>query len=541
MPEDNPSFSTKAVGAKKPRRRVERRRASTSGSPKRRELDRQLTSIYEDRNGRLPNMREIDIKKDHPVLNFFIGLIVIGGLLSALAWAGFFFFPGDKKLSDDKISLEVIGPQTVELAATTTYTIIYKNNQTIGLKNATLNINYPEGFAFLEASVSSSNAGHTEWQLGPVAAGDGGKISITGRNFGALNQKFSWRVFLNYTPENFASEMKKAATLDTQIDSSPYALTLVGPDQTAMGNDTEYTFKLNRSDGWQPDKLEIVPIIPANFYSSSSSPALDKAGRWVIDFKNVTSTSSTSEMIFKLRGKFADAGDNSTAAKIGAAVYLPLSASQNYQIASAEVNTELIKSTLTFNLVANGSMNNFSSMPGDVLNITLHLLNTSPDTLNKGQIKLIIDGPSANKLSALSWKNIDDKLNGDITGEQLSNTARRGTILWTKKHLADLSAVKTGGEINIDLKLPIKTLKEFDWSATPEYKITLSAEAAFTDKTGAEVKIPANPIVITLNSDLKFEARDEIKRNSDDQDVHNLDWILTNSHSFGRSLRRHFL
>ena len=156
-------------------------------------ISKQLVQIYQDNDGHLPDMRQIKIKKSHTGFKTFFVLLILGGLLSAAAWAGFFLMPNDKKFSQDQIKLRIDGPQNVISGTATTYKISYENNQSLALKQVTLNIQYPEGFVFVSSSVASKNSGHTEWQLDEIGAHKKKELTITGLTYGSLNQKQSWR------------------------------------------------------------------------------------------------------------------------------------------------------------------------------------------------------------------------------------------------------------------------------------------------------------------------------------------------------------
>ncbi|MDD2758063.1 MAG: hypothetical protein PHD72_01655 [Patescibacteria group bacterium] len=526
-------FVSHEIGEEKPKRKkIIRRKKIEShwddriGKSKKMRIDRELESIYED-NGKMPNMREIKIKKRHPAArNFFTGLFVLA-LMAAAAWAGFFYLPNRTGVNGKELTLRITGPTDLNIAATTTYTITYTNRQKITLKNAVLTVNYPESFVFLNSDKPASNAGHTQWNIGDIAPNADGEIKITGTNFGALDQKNSWRIFVNYQPENFNSEMQANATLETKITVSPFSIGISGPDKVAIGDSAEYIFTLKNDGDWQPNKLIVAPTFPTNFYISSSTPAIGKDSTWVI-----ARATSTPEIIFKISGKYSEVGVNfedSAVAQISADVRLPFGPNGRlYSIGAAGLSTDLLKNSLTFSLAINGTMTDLGSQPGDVLNMTLYLKNTSRDTMKNASIKLALNSPALKKQSALNWAELDDKLDGDVTGEQISDTMRRGQIVWTSSHLPALTEIKPNDEITIDLRLPVKDARVFDLSGLTEFKIEALTEVVYKDKTGQQRILSGNPIVITLNSDLAFESRDTAAMENG-LETREINWIVTNN------------
>src|SRR3989338_2542252 len=548
MAEETPQFTAKPLTEEEPkkpsRRRVSapprtRKKAAKVAPPKitfatereTKEINECLTSIYRDDNGTLPNMKEIKVQKTHPVLRAFTYILVMGSLLALVAWAGLFFFPQSGRFSADRVSLAVDGPSALTLGATTTYTITYTNNQDIPLHDVTLQVTYPAGFLFLSSSIPPSNAGHNEWNIGTIAAQKRGVVSITGQSYGTLKEDQSWRVFLNYQPENFKSELQKVATLNTAIASSPLRVTIAGPDKSYVGAEAEYTFSVVNESTWIPSRLELAPAIPSNFVVTTSTPPLDKNNRWIIKPPTAsTSTTSTlplAKTTFKIKGKWGTGGENSGLIK--AALFLPaVGTDKTFQVAQSELTTEIAKTNLDLNVAINGSLTDVDSKPGDLLNITLRLKNTSNKSMKNVALELAFEAPSVKKQSILNWPEVVDEHNGTIQGDQLSDTIRRGRILWNNKNIPALNELKPNTEVLLDVRLPIRDATNFDLSDLPSHKIQVLSSAIFSDEKGITQTAHSNQLAITLNSNLAFETRDLVST-SEGKEAHAITWVLTNS------------
>ena len=535
MPTEEPSFDSKQLEEiKKPAKPRKRSVKTTSSerehnsSEKQTKLSKQLTQIYQDKEGHLPDMRKIKIKKSRAGLRNFFLIIFLGGLLAAAAWAGLFLMPSDKKFSEDQIKLLISGPQNVISGTSATYTISYENNQSVALKQATLNIQYPEGFVFVSSDVDSKNSGHTEWQLNDIGARKKKTITITGLAYGSLNQKQSWRAFLKYQPENFSSELQKASFLDVTIAKSPFSLTVSGPSKTIIGNAAEYIFTIKKEEASEINKLELKPSYPQNFFITSSSPALNKDKKWIIEPNKTMPPDSPeiSSWVFKITGKFLSSTEN-TSDITGA--LSTINNNNSFALADAKISAELTQNDLDFNLAINGSLTNFSSKPGESLNITLSLRNQSPDDLKNATLKLTLDAPSEKKQSELDWPKIEDKFDGDVRGIQISDNLRRGEITWNKTKIPALAKINKNQEISVDIQLPIKDAAAFSLSdPNIPSKITALAEISFKDADNVSHTFSSNQIVITINSDLKFEARDTVS-GSGNGEKHAVSWVLTNN------------
>lgn len=538
MPDEEPIFSSIQLPdldgeKKKPKKKIVKKKrvpakttaVKTAEKAKDQEINKQLASIYRDDKGRLPDMKEIDMRKSHPFLRAIFIILFIGALLAGAAWVGFFALSGGKKYADEHVSLVVSGPAGVTAGATTTYVIKYKNDQTTALQNAVLNIQYPEGFVYISSEPAANNAGHTEWTIGNIAPYKQGEISVTGIMSGSINQKQSWRVLLGYQPENMNSKLQKTFIFDVAADSSPFSLAVTGPDKTIIGNEAKYIFIVKKESDTTIKQLQLKPAIPANFYITSSSPALNKDGAWLIDAAKKTSTSTAvaNNWIFKLNGKYSSSSEP----------YITMLAdlfstekNTKYSLAQSSVTTNLLQNNLDFSLAINGSMGNFNSQPGDTLNITIYLKNLNTADIKNASLKLILDAPSANKQSIVNWAQITDDKDGDIKGTQVDNSLRRGEISWNKAKLPELATMSQNDEASIDIRLPLKDASSFSLSELTSYKINVIAETTFTDGAGVAHTFSSNPIIITLNSDLKFEPRDSV---SEDGQTHEITWVLTNN------------
>ena len=484
-------------------------------------IEKQLVYIYQDNNGNLPDMKNIKIKKGQPaVLKFFFLFLIIGGLLAGTAWAGFFIFPNNKKFSEEQVNLAINGPTEVTAGVPSTYFITYKNDLGINLQTATLNLQYPEGFVFISSDPVAKNAGHTEWSLGNIPPYKKREIKIVGINYGSIGQGKSFRAFLAYKPENMASELQKSATLSTIVNSSPIALSLSSPEKVSLGSIAEYTFIVKKDTASQINKLEIKPILPANFHISSSEPKLNKENKWIFDLgKLSTSTANLTEWPFKISGKFSSSSEQ--AAVISGELSALMIGGQ-YLLAQTKGSSELTQSNLDFILAINGSTKNQSSVPGDTLDIALQIKNTNIDAMKNATVKLTLDAPSYNRQSVLDWPKIEEKYDAEIRGAQIDETTRRGELTWTKAKIADMANIAKGTEFMIEMKLPIRDGSSFSITELKGYKIIANAEILYTDKTGQQT-LSSNPIEIILNSNLKFESRDAASGYT-----HDITWVLNN-------------
>ncbi len=541
MSEEIPSFSTKNIDENikkqvnneaplvKKKKAIRRKTGSAKSSKNNLEkkaenkISENLTSIYQDNNGQLPNMTRIKIKKNHPVFKFFFTLIIVGGFLAAIAWVGFFFMPNSKKFSEEKVSLTISGPTEITLGATSTYVINYKNDQNTKLKNATLSIQYPKGFAFISSNPTASNSGHTEWNLGDIAPQQTGNVSIVGNTYGIKGQAESWRVLLTYQPENFAYKSQKIITENVELKKEPLLISISGPDKITVGNETKYNFKIEKKDKLPLNQIELTPAWSTNFFITSSTPTLSKNNKWLVDLNT-----TTNNWVFSVTGRFASSTQEQAKITLKASTIEEQNKTY-YQLAESSLTTQLVQTKTNLNLTVNKSGSNFSVKPGDDLEFSFNFKNTGTEELKNLTAKLSIDAPSAGNRSILDWPSIKDKYDGDIVGTQINNDTRRGDITWTSKHYSDLASLKPDKDISVGISLPLRDIDQFDLADLNTYQIKINAQISYKDAKGVTQNIYSNPIMLTINSDLSLEVRDTASVNSSGLTEHKIKWVLTNN------------
>ncbi|MFA6424204.1 MAG: hypothetical protein WCV83_02725 [Candidatus Magasanikbacteria bacterium] len=526
MPKNNiPVENFEKIATKKPRRRTTKALPPKNDNYADQKIERQLTSIYKDDSGKMPDMRKINKTQTGSFLGGLFKFVFSIAILAALAWAGFFFLPMANKFSDTQLDLKIIGPESFTIGATTTYQIVFKNNQNVTLNNVNLTTNYPSGFVYSQSSLNPKNVGKNEWDIGVLKPNEEKTLQITGNLFGSLGNGQSWRVLLNYTPENFKSEMQKVATLNVLPAQAPITISLSGIDKITLDTLTHYTIVVESKDNLMRQNLEVVPVFPASFsITSSSIPLIKKI--WKI--QPSASTNSISKYIINFSGKFSATDESAVALKVQVKLANPNQ--DSYLLSEAILNTEIIKNAVTINTAINGSLTDMESKPGEILNFTIAIKNSGKDVINKTQIKLTVDAPSYKNQSILSWSDIADKNDGDINGSQISDQVRRATLVWNDKKISSLSKLNSGSDVSFDFQIPIKNSDKAPWNSIENNQIKITTELTFVDSTKATQTISGNPINITLNSDLSIEVKNDISSDSQEKEKHSITWMLNNTY-----------
>jgi len=499
-----------------------KQKASTPKEEQAEKIDRELNQIYKNDDGSLPDMKTFQRRPRGQRLRagatFLLSLCVLAGVL----WYGYTSYQsGRAGFAEDDVILSIGGAEDVVFGQEVRYRVRFKNAQTVLLSGATIEVRYPAGFVFATSSLNPDPETNNVWTLGELAQSDGEFIDISGNLYGNIDEAQSFRVFLTYIPSNFSSTFQKVATQETVISSGPYTVTLQGPENLAQGVATPFDITVtprNLPEVPTPEHMALVFDSSVPFVVKKMDPeSTESAERtWLMEGLN-------EEKKFRITGAFAgDASPVVTQARL-----LGWRDGQTradaYTIAVAEVSPTLADSRVSVQLVANGSGQDITVQPGELINATIAIKNTTTDVLKDVRVRFVIDAPSVDNRSILYWQGIEDDANGTIVGEQLSESVRRGEITWDAQTISALKQLGPGETVTIDVSLPVKTAEQTDLASYTSSDIILTSDVQYTSNNAPETSASV-PLTLSLNSDTTFEVRDEI-----DGDTHTITWLLSNS------------
>jgi len=489
------------------------------------EMDRALLGIYENEDGSMPDMSKFQKKKKKSKLfKAFIILILSLLFLGAVAWVGFFVLGTSGNFSEGDILLTMVGDENVETGQTVSYRIRYRNLQNSALHNVVLEVRYPEGFVFEKSSVEPANETKDKWVIGDVVGQAGDFIDISGKLYGDVGKKQSFRVFFNYKPENFSSDFQQVANLSTEIISSPLEISFDGVEAVVAG--AEANFKvLIKNTGVESFKNLAVVLTPyVGFSKIESTPKSDEFENFVWSVPVLDG-----EQSIDVKGIF-NVGDYENNSIVASLIGWKDSekAGDGYIFATSSYNPTLLEKSISAQLAINGSLNDATAVPGDILNGTVTVSNAGDTAISNVRVRMIFDAPSVNSKSILDWITLDDPNNGDVFGEQRSTDIRRGYITWDSGDISELSSIASEKSVLVDYNLPIKTNSEITLADFAKYEITATVEVQYDTAEGREF-MSSKPIIIKLNSDANLEISEKITQDSEGRDVHTITWLLTNS------------
>jgi hypothetical protein len=489
-------------------------------------IDDQLNVIYGRDDGDIPDMEHFDRRKKGSVVGAFLTLFFTCALLVVVIWLGFFVFDPHRSFSEEDVIVSISGDERVGIGESVRYRIRYRNDQNIDLHDVGISVKYPMGFQVDNVTVIPVDDTKDEWSLGVLSAGDSGFIDIVGRVYGNLEDRQSFRVFLNYTPDNFRSEFQKVATLSIQLVETPYDIVIKGPDQIIPGRDVEYKVKVRRLGGSDIKDIELAVLGGDNFKVKNSFPEpinLDTQ-RWKIIF------GSDDTADFNITGVFSKVSDGEipeiTFAVVG---WQNSDKSGDMYVYSRKIHSfELLGNTVVSRVIINGADKVADVEPGEMMNISVSFKNESTFYLRDVVARVIFDSPYAkDDKSIIDWEKIEDSSKGIIVGEQLSDKRRRGSVTWSENSINSLKAVAPNEEFTIDFSLPLKDGRIVSLSTYEESQIKVVFEVVYIQKEEKEIT-SSLPLTLNIISDAKIKITDKVTESAG-KEVHMIRWQINNT------------
>jgi hypothetical protein len=478
-------------------------------------MQKELTSIYENTDGSLPDMTTFEQRKRggffRSLALLFFSLALLGGAL----YVGLFYLDSGDQFSKQDVFLSIKSEETVANGERITYRVSYRNAQKLPIAQARLQVRYPEGFVFESASVEPQNEAKNEWSLGTLERNANGYIDISGKLYGNSGENQSVRIFFTYLPANFSSEFQSVETFVTKIDDGVLALSIEGGDEIVSGVESPMVLRIKPKDMEQTFTGVMLDITGTDMTVVSSTPAVEQ-------------NNTTRIMLPEFRGELTVPVSVRFAGSASAMIQVALSQGgktnqEEVVLSQAQKEVTLTNTDISLVFAVNGATGNMNVRPGEALNNTIRVKNTSAQKIDNAEVKLSFDTPSFQNTSLLKWSVISDPKDGTITGEQRSVDVRRGNIVWTKAQIPALASLDPGEEVSIDVSLPLKTNTDTDLSAFPNGPVVVMPSVSFA-QNGAVKTIATEPLNLTVLSDTSLRVRHVVEGNA-----HTVTWILGNS------------
>jgi uncharacterized repeat protein (TIGR01451 family) len=458
-----------------------------------------LMNIYSNKDGSLPDISHLDVKRKSRWRLFLLGFALIILILSGIAWLGFLIFNPDKGFTNQSMKVSISGEQNIASGDEVTYTVEYKNIDKVTLYGLEIIFRYPDGFQFISAEPSASNEFNSSWMLGDLAKNSSGKIVIKGKLIGEVGSIKTINATASFQPENFSSTFKETSSFSSQITSSILEINLDGPKQMLPEKKTSYKITYKNNSDQDLENIKVLVNYPPNFVFQEASPAASRNeddarnlnNQWLIE-----SLGKNEEGEIEISGGFLANPDldlSVLAVQIG---FLD-SETQDFSLQQEKkLEVEVTNSNLSLNLIVNGSSQDQPINFGQTLTYSIVYKNLGQKNLDDVSFSIILDS------DILDWDSLEDKNAGIRDGNK---------IIWNKDQVSEFDLIRPLDEGSIDFSIKVKESSEIDLESNG-MKITSKAFAALTKIGDMEVEdfaVESNEIKGNINTDieLKVEGR----------------------------------
>lgn len=433
------------------------------------------------------DMGRLTKSKKHFPWGWVVGIVA---LLAVVSVAGFFFFNKAKKFGNTNVLLNFKPIAAVVSGSPMTMTIEYQNLEPVDLTNVELAIAYPEGFTYTSGEPAANSQYNNSFNLGTVKSGQSGKVTVTGTLIGAVGVTRDFGATLTYRPANFNSDFQQHATTQATITSSILSLKLSGPTELAPGAEATWTATYTNTSDRDLNDVQINATYPDGFTITSVTPAAQEQSA-VWKFGSVKKgAAGTISMTGTVAGAIGDT--------------LPLKISVGLMSATKTIDLQdeqtvliiLVKTGVTTTVAVNGSADPVVIQPGDTLNYSVRVVNSSDIELANTVVTVKLEG-SALDLATLAN---DSKA-----------TVKDNILSWSKDQLAALSNLKPGQSVTVSFAVGTKTNMKVTTDAdrdphvTATVDVTAPALLTNTNTSSQPSTIVITKIATVLN--LKAEAR----------------------------------
>lgn len=284
------------------------------------------------------------------------------------------------------------------------------------------------------------------------------------------------------------------------------AVTLSGPKEVAPKTMSTYTVRY-RNPGASPVRdMAIYFEHPDYFVVSSSSRAFEPESQKII-IGNLSAKESGEVTIMGVWGESIPENINLTAVL----TYTPNNFSSVFEKRSGlEIlapKTEVVVTTSTpseepqpVSVTFTSNVKEQTVEPGTGMIFDVIVQNLGAEPITNGTVVLSVVAPSVQNKSIMNWGALQDPLDGTVVGAQVNSELRRGSITWTAKEWKELANLTPGAKTQVEIRLPVKTMREAGFADFTTSTITATAEL----RSGNQTLFTSSPAIATIQSDTTF-------------------------------------
>jgi len=388
---------------------------------------------------------------------FIIGAAIF--LLLAIT-AYFSYSKGQKSFENEKVSVFVETAAEIESGAEVSFTVGYKNDNPVDLKDARMEISFPDNFIVSSSDKAITKEGAiSSWKMDKISKDSTDKIRVFGKFIGNKGDVGNIKGILKYRPANFNSEFQAEGQMQITISSIPVELTLKFPEGGVKNDvDTDISFALKNQSVRNFSKAKMEVQFPASFTFVSSdveaSQKDEKNNKFTFELGDLA---AAKEVVVAVKGNFHSKNDKES---VQVAVYLAEGGGDWTKYIERSEDATITRPGIFVVQTINGA-EDYVCGKGEELEYMLEFENQS-----------------AGELRGLTFKNVLTG-NYDLTTlEAKEGTVKNNEIVWSAAKVPALAQLKPGEKGSVSFKVKVKDTftieKESDKNFILENKVTVN-------------------------------------------------------------------
>ncbi len=470
------------------------------GRSARRQNGDELLEIYEDDQGRVVDVKKISIRRRPSRLARLLKILVWILVLAGLAYGAYFyylkFYSGKSKL----LEISIDAPAKIKSGEEFFYTVKYKNNASLSLKNIKVELIYPDNFVYMD-SLPLPSQNKNSWAVVDLPAGATGEIKIKGQIIGESGQDNILTVKANYYLDKFSTEFRHEFSAVTLIDGLGFVINSDYSNTALIGQDNEINLSFKDFEElFVPSSLILsaelsdnvsdfspVPVKNSNTATSSLSFAKIADHSWQITGFTKDTASQVLRIVYRLKDKLEPQEKIVLKLEVLGSDNLP------HTLWREELSLNVVKSNLNLSLDVNGQKGDSAINFGETLSYNISYTNNDNVALKDVVITAVLDG------EAINWETLKDK----FKGERRSGNS----ISWSKNEVPELAELAPGSTGRIYFSVNAVTYQQNVLGKNLQVQSYGQFGVGVETPDSQALDNKSNVIINKINSDFNFKDR----------------------------------
>ncbi|MDQ1284438.1 MAG: hypothetical protein QG620_786 [Patescibacteria group bacterium] len=411
------------------------------------------------------------------------GAIALAGVLGIIFLALGFYFLKYWSFSEDRMKLEIAGPEKAQSGKLLTYEIKYDNNNRAGLENVTLKLSYPENFKpeenpnFKTESLTSGT-----FDLSDVFGHGQGKAVFNGRVYSPKGALVYLKAEMIFTPSGFSTQYVSQNQLGINVDSTPLEIEVMAPQNVSGGDEVNYLVSYKNTGQEDLEGIRVRAAYPEGFSFSSSVPkAFEGDNIWYIG-RVSAGESGKIEISGKLEG-------DRDQVKVMEASVGTFESGAFVAYGNENVSTKIVSSPLSISQTVNGSKG-LNVSAGEGLNFVIHYKNEGNIGLKDAIVTEFLDSP------VLDYSSLD-------SGGGYYDADEK-TITWKASDHPELKNLEPGEGGTIQFNIQVKSVIPVGSANDKNFVISSVSKI---DSPDIPTPISMNKIIAGNKMDMKLNSK----------------------------------